>query len=330
MIRCSLGTAKVLGLKEVKADTLPTTAYLMVGERCRFNCAFCAQARESEARADMLARVTWPGFAGDEVMKGLAVPEAKKILERICFQVVQDNQALAETKEYVKQIKAYSEAPICVSAGPRTMAEIEELISLGVDHVSIALDAATPEIYRIRKDGSWQERYNLLKAAAERFPGQMATHLIVGLGESEEEMNRLIQDLYDQGITVALFAFTPIRGTVMGNLAPPEMVHYRKIQVGHYLMKHRHARAENFAYRKGKLINFGIPEPLLQELIGDGEAFRTSGCTGCNRPYYNEIPGHELYNYPRPLHTAEINQAWKKLRLALNFHDEGREETASR
>ena len=34
MIRCSIGTAKVLGLKKLKVDALPTTAYLMVGERC--------------------------------------------------------------------------------------------------------------------------------------------------------------------------------------------------------------------------------------------------------------------------------------------------------
>jgi len=40
-----------------------------------------------------------------------------------------------------------------------------------------------------------------------------------------------------------------------------------------------------------------------------GEAFQTSGCPGCNRPYYNERPGGFIYNYPRPLSAAETAAA---------------------
>ncbi|MCW3977503.1 MAG: radical SAM protein, partial [Candidatus Bathyarchaeota archaeon] len=32
----------------------------------------------------------------------------------------------------------------------------------------------------------------------------------------------------------------------------------------------------------------------------------TSGCPGCNRPYYNERPGGPLYNYPRQPLPDEI------------------------
>ena len=39
------------------------------------------------------------------------------------------------------------------------------------------------------------------------------------------------------------------------------------------------------------------------------EAFRTSGCPGCNRPYYNERPGQIPYNYPRPPTPAELADA---------------------
>jgi len=51
----------------------------------------------------------------------------------------------------------------------------------------------------------------------------------------------------------------------------------------------------------------------LQKKRG-GEPFQTSGCTGCNRPYYNETPGEELYNYPKPLTTEETKAAWAHLR----------------
>lgn len=108
MIRCSIGTAKVLGLKKVRVDALPTTAYLMVGERCRFNCAFCAQARESSSRTDLLSRISWPQFQGESFLQGLVDPDAQTVLQRICFQVVQDKAALEDTKEWVKAVRNLS------------------------------------------------------------------------------------------------------------------------------------------------------------------------------------------------------------------------------
>jgi len=315
MIRCSIGTAKVLGLKKVKVDALPTTAYLMVGERCHFNCAFCAQARESSARADLLSRISWPKFQGESFLQGLVHPDVQTVLQRICFQVVQDKAALEETKEWVKSVKRKTNLPICVSAGPRTLEEVKELLDLGVEHISIALDAATPEIYNQSKDGSWAERLELLSASAEKFPDCMTTHLIVGLGESEEEMVRCLQAMVDKGITVALFAFTPIKGTRMEGLKQPNMSHYRRIQVAHDVIRTRLARADDFKYKDGQLTDFGISLDKLQEKRG-GEPFQTSGCTGCNRPYYNETPGEELYNYPKCLTSEEVENAWVHVRGA--------------
>ncbi|MHB8073818.1 radical SAM protein [Desulfosporosinus fructosivorans] len=313
MIRCSIGTAKVLGLKKVKVDALPTTAYLMVGERCHYNCAFCAQARESSSRADLLSRVSWPKFQRESFLQGLVHPDAQAVLQRICFQVVQDKGALEETKEWVKSVKDKTNLPICVSAGPRTLEEVKELLDLGVEHVSIALDAATPEIYEQSKDGSWKKRFELLNQSAKKFPGHMTTHLIVGLGETEEEMIRLLQTMYDKGISVALFAFTPIKGTRMEGIKQPDMSQYRRVQVAHDLIRTGLASVDYFRFQDGQITDFGIPVDELQERRG-GEPFQTSGCSGCNRPYYNETPGEELYNYPKSLTSEEVEAAWAHIR----------------
>ena len=314
VIRCSIGTAKVLGLKNIKSDTLPTTAYLMVGEHCKFNCAFCAQARESGARTDMLSRVVWPEFRTNEVIQGLQTPEAQKVMRRVCLQVVQEGKALDETKSLVTIIKKERpNLPICVSAGPRSLEEIEELLRQGVDRVSLALDAATPEVFALSKDGSWESRYELLVEAACQFPGHIGTHLIVGLGESEEDMVKMIQDMYDRGITAALFAFTPVKGTRMGNSPKPALNHYRRIQAAHYLIRKNYARSEEFKFRDGKLTGFPLPLEKLRDCLAQGEAFQTSGCPGCNRPYYNESPGEELYNYPRPLTQEEVERSWQEV-----------------
>jgi len=59
------------------------------------------------------------------------------------------------------------------------------------------------------------------------------------------------------------------------------------------------------------LTNFGISKQRFLEVIDSGEPFLTSGCPGCNRPYYNERPGGPLYNYPRQLLPEEIEEAKK-------------------
>lgn len=318
MIRCSLGTAKVLGLKSVRIDALPTTAYFMIGKRCKYNCSFCAQARESEARADMLSRISWPEFNGENVMTSLASDGVQKDLQRICFQVVQDQAALEETKKWVKKVKIHCDTPICVSAGPKTLDEITELLSLGIDHVSIALDAATPDIFARIKDGSWEKRYSLLCSAAEKYPGHIATHLIAGLGESEEDMVLRFQDMTDRGITIALFAFTPVRGTAMEHVTAPDISTYRHLQAALYLIRTGKARADQFVFRQGQLVDFGIPFTELHDHLKNGEVYRTSGCQGCNRPYYNETPGRELYNFPKALSPKEVEKAWEQTIIGIN------------
>jgi biotin synthase len=159
----------------------------------------------------------------------------------------------------------------------------------------------------------------LLSEAAIEFPGNMTTHLIVGLGESEEEMVRILQVMYDRGITVALFAFTPIKGTRLEALKQPEMSHYRRVQVALDAVRTGLTRADYFKFQDGKITDFGIPVDELQQRRG-GEPFQTSGCTGCNRPYYNETPGEELYNYPKPLTAEEIEVAWALVRELTLFN----------
>jgi biotin synthase len=57
-----------------------------------------------------------------------------------------------------------------------------------------------------------------------------------------------------------------------------------------------------------RLIDYGVSESLLQQVVETGSPFLTSGCPGCNRPYYNERPGGPLYNYPRQPLPEEIRK----------------------
>ncbi len=317
--RVSLGTAHVLGLSDAPLDAAPTTAYLMLGERCIGDCAFCSQARSSQGRDGMLSRVVWPPFAQDDVCQACAAAHARGAIKRACFQVTMGPDAIERTLAAVQRLAAHSSVPICASVMPRNLDDVAALLGAGAERVTIALDAATDSVYRQVKSGSYARVEALLEAAAAAHPGHVGTHLIVGLGESERDMAERIQWALDRGIMVALFAFTPVRGTAMADVPPPPLATYRRLQAARWLMVHGHMRAEQLAYdRDGRITALGLPADQLALLLADGEAFRTSGCPDCNRPYYNERPGGVMYNYPRPLTPEEARRELADLLATLD------------
>jgi len=188
------------------------------------------------------------------------------------------------------------------------------LAEAGVDRISIALDAATEEIFDKIKGKLaggpyiWEKQREALREAVKAFgEGFVGTHLIVGLGETEKEMVQTIQWSFDLGVYPGLFAFTPIVGTLLENRSQPSLSHYRRIQIAHYLITHEKTRCENMMFGgDGCLVDFGISKEELWQVVKTGNPFVTSGCPGCNRPYYNERPGGPLYNYPRQPLPEEI------------------------
>lgn len=309
MIKLSAGTAHVLGLKKLATDALPTTAYLMKGEKCTHDCGFCPQARNASSRADLLSRVTWGEAEEEEIVRGVGTAFSTGQLKRACLQVVDGCQVLEQVKDTVSKLKRYSDIPICVSAKVKSTAELLALAETGVQRIGLALDAACARVFTATKTGSWEQALGQIQEAARLLPGRISTHLIVGLGETEEEMVAMLQMLRDWHVTVGLFAFTPVPGTRMAEVRPPALGHYRRMQAACYLISNSLIKAADCSFDSGRLCSFGLPVDKLREYLKDGKAFETSGCPDCNRPYYNEKPGGTMYNYPRPLQPEEIQAA---------------------
>jgi len=309
-VHASLGTAAVLGLEAVQMEVAPTTAYLMVGGRCAFDCAFCAQARSSTAPADRLSRVTWPEYPLAEVLARLPSAYARGAVRRACLQVTAGPGYAEAARHLARVLKETSQVPLCVSIRAADLALFEELLALGAERVTLALDAACEGVYSRVKGHDWARVRELLLEAARRYPGHVGTHLIAGLGETEADLCARLQELHDAGITIGLFAFTPVPGTALAGEPPPSLAGYRRVQAAHYLITRGHARASQFAFSaEGQVVSYGMDTAALGALLATGEAFQTSGCPGCNRPYYNERPGGPLYNYPRPLRPDEAAAA---------------------
>ena len=318
-VRVSTGSAIVLGLLKGRLDAKPTTAYLLMcrNEKCSANCGFCPQARESKGRADMLSRVTWPTFPTREVVDGIETAAEDGAIQRVCIQSLNYTEAFDDVLCLVKEIRSRTKVPVSVSCKPLSSQKMKKWADAGVNRISIALDAATENIFdRIkgRNIGGpyrWERQRKALKEAVEVFgEGSVSTHIIVGLGETEKEACQTIRWCIDSGVYPGLFAFTPIPGTALEKNSQPSLSSYRRVQLAHYLLTHRKTRFENMAFDgSGCLIDFGVSKELLLEVIDTGEPFLTSGCPGCNRPYYNERPGGPLYNYPRQLLPKEIEEA---------------------
>ncbi len=322
-VRVSTGSAIVLGLLRGKLDAKPTTAYLLMcrNEKCSANCGFCPQARNSKGRADRLSRVTWPAFPTKKIVDAIERNVKAGTIKRVCIQSLNYPEAFDDVLFLVKEISSRVAAPISVSCKPLSNQKMKKWVDAGVNRVSIALDAATEKIFGNVKGQNiggpyhWEKQHEALKEAVHVFgEGSVSTHLIVGLGETEKELCQKIQWCVDSGVYPGLFAFTPIPGTALENRSPPSISSYRRSQVAHYILTHRKARFENMEFDKnGNLTSFGISKEMLLEDIDTGKPFLTSGCPGCNRPYYNESPGGPLYNYPRQLLPEEIEEAKKVL-----------------
>lgn len=305
--RLSIGTAVALGLKRLKVDALPTTAYVMDGGgRCSFNCAFCSQARNATSGDDRLSRVVWPEFELDEITEGLKKAVASGQIRRACIQVTLNSGSWDRTMTLLSSITSAVKVPVSVSTTIQNEQQVDQLMAAGAARVSIALDAATEELHNMVKNTGYDFKIKLLTRCTAKYPGRISTHFIVGLGETEQEVLEAIQAMYDQNVTVGLFAFTPLKGTPMELAPPPSEGRYRRVQLANWLMKHRHIRFDSLSFHRGRLIDLGMDQGKALKLAEKGEPFQTAGCKDCNRPYYNENPGHGvMYNYPRPLSEEE-------------------------
>jgi biotin synthase-related radical SAM superfamily protein len=329
-IRASLGSAIVLGLATAKLDSAPTTAYLMTYHqgKCTANCRFCPQARTSTGRADMLSRVSWPVYETQKVLQRVVSAVTIGRIRRICIQALNYPQAFKDLHAIARAINHSVKVPISVSCQPLRPEDMHLLASAGVERIGIPLDAATREVFDATKGANaggpycWEKQWQLLVQASQVFgKGNVSTHLIVGLGETEKEMVRAIQECVDIAVFPALFAFTPILGTILGNKMQPPIEQYRRIQIARHLVVRKIVRYEQMDFDdEGHIAGLGISKSILMHITRTGEPFVTSGCPHCNRPFYNEKPSGPAYNFPKGLTPAELLMVKSQISLEKCGH----------
>ena len=341
-VQMSTAAALTLGIMAGKMYRTECTRCLNLlltyPEGCRANCAYCGLARHREAERDYadrnFIRVDWPAVPLDMTVDIVAKQGEKTPFHRMCISMITHPNSDADTVTVLKQWTARIDPatiPVSILSNPTTMtrADVKRLKELGADIFTVALDAATPEIFeRTRGRGvqsmhSWQKYWQILMDAREIFGAQkFGAHIIVGMGETEHDVLALVQKLVDLGGHSHMFCFFPEKGSLMDHLPATDRGQWRRVQLARYLIDYKDVRVESMKFdAQGRVADFGVPQSTLDEIVAAGTAFRTSGCPGkfaedvsaCDRPY-GDSPPSNIASFPFPPGKRDLQKIRRQLK----------------
>jgi biotin synthase len=318
-LKLSYASAIKLGLRKGVIDFPLETIYVMIGEKCRNSCKFCSQSITSSACSNYLSRITWQNVSDVELLNTI---DKVNDIKRICLQIVSDDNSLNMLKSLVINLILVSKNnfKISISIASSNIEYLESLFEIGVDTITIPLDCAKLKTYKKFKGTDFKEKIQALVNLSQIYKGNVGTHLIYGLSDTIEDFFKMMSFLKSNSINTGLFSFTPLTGTELENLPKPDLSSYRKVQVLRALI-YENVSFEPEFNSSGGLIKLNVKiEDLgrFKKLIKSGKPFLTSGCDNCTRPYYNDSPGKELYNFHRPLTDIEINKCICEFLAGLN------------
>jgi biotin synthase len=289
---------------------------LMTYEKgCSANCAYCGLQRVREGAYDRKSfiRVPWPVVSLDEIVR--RSQERPDEVKRVCLSMITHGRVKEDARTILERLHAgLPEVPLSLLCNPSllTRRDLETYRAIPVDRLGIAVDGATEPIFDqfrgkgVRGPHRWERYWDLFEAGLEVFGrDHVGIHLIVGLGETEEEMIRLMGRIRKAGGSTHLFSFFPEGGSRLAGHPQPPVGQYRRAQLARHLIDEDLAAAEQFSFNeKGQLTSFGLPAESLEAVIRSGIPFMTSGCpdeTGravCTRPFGDCAPGDDIRSFP--------------------------------
>lgn len=308
-------------------------------EGCRANCAYCGLARHREAERDYadrnFIRVDWPAVPLEQTIDIVARDGAASPFHRMCISMITHPRSDADTVTVLKRWTDRIDPgaiPVSILSNPTTMtrADVKQLKDLGADIFTVALDAATPQLFeRTRGKGvesphSWAKYWEILMEARDIFgPQKFGAHIIVGMGETEHDVLSLVQRLVDLGGHSHMFCFFPEKGSLMDHLPATPRDQWRRVQLGRYLIDYRGVRVEHMRFDEaGRVVDFGLPQSELDAVIDAGIAFRTSGCPGkfaedisaCDRPY-GDSPPSNIASFPFQPNKRDVGKIRRQMKI---------------
>jgi biotin synthase len=344
-VQMSTAAAITLGLMGGKMHRCGCTRCLNLlltyPEGCRANCAYCGLARHREADRDYadrnFIRVDWPAVPVAEIVERVARDGEHSPFHRMCISMIthprSDEDTVSVLEAWTSRIDPAT-IPVSILSNPTTMerADVARLRDLGADIFTVALDAATPAIFDrtrgkgVRSPHRWEKYWEVLLDARDVFgPQKFGAHIIVGMGETEQELLALVQQLVDLGGHSHLFSFFPEQGSLMDHLPATPRDQWRRVQLARYLIDYAGVRVEQMTFdAEGRVTGYGLSDAEVERVVGEGVAFRTSGCPGkfrdevsaCDRPY-GDSPPSNIASYPFQPNKQDLKKIRRQLRIPV-------------
>ena len=290
-------------------------------EGCFANCSYCGLARERPGAAEdnTFIRVSWPLFPTDLVAETIGAKDAELTesggIGRVCIAQVQDARAYEDLVDMTQRVRAGApDVPISALVSAPTLNEerLAVIRDAGADIIGIGLDAASQQLFHdtrgrgVRGPHHWEQHWEIARAARRLYGAlKVNFHVIVGLGETDQELIGLFYSLKDEEIAAYLFSFNPEPGTAMQDVPRTPIARTRRIQLAKHLIEKDGVGREAFAFDgTGALIDIDAPGAVVDDATESGVPFMTDGCpdrageVACNRPYGSYRPGEEYRDYP--------------------------------
>ena len=293
-------------------------------EGCSANCSYCglAKKRPGTYQEKSFIHVDWPLYPMDEIID--AITQAPPYVKRTCISMITNGKCAQDTLEMANRLKNDTSLPVSVLTSP-TILRIEDLHAMkeaGVDKIGVAIDLATPELFDKYRGGGvsgphkWEKYWEIMKAGLDVFGHpNVGIHIMVGMGETEEESVSLMDRSWRMGTVNHLFSFFAEEGSKLAHRPQPPWPAYLRVQLARYLIEEGLSSLGAMKFDpRGRILDFGLEAARLTEIIGLGKPFMTTGCAGpdgrvdCNRPFGNCLPDVRQWNYPYLPNEEEVDQ----------------------
>lgn len=326
-VRVSNATAMSLGLIQGRfyrgAKNRCANLLVHYDKGCAANCAYCGLANKRiGAYGDKtFIMVQWPLFPMDTLIE--AIRAAPEYVKRTCISMITNGKCRRDTLAMTERLKKETKIPISLLISP-TILKADDLKTMwesGADKIGVAIDLATPELFDLYRGSGvsgphkWDKYWEIATDGLEIFGERnVGIHLMVGMGETEQQMATIMERLWNMGAVNHLFSFFAEPNSKLENRKQPPWSTYLRVQLARCLIEERGMSISDMGFDEdGHIIDFGLPKDDIYEIINLGTPFMTGGCldedseVACNRPFGNCLPGEKQWNYPYPPNEEELD-----------------------
>ncbi|MBI3059868.1 MAG: radical SAM protein [Deltaproteobacteria bacterium] len=300
---------------------------------CHANCAYCGLARERPGHYEekSFIRVEWPIFKTDRIIDQME--KHRHRMGRFCISQVVHRSTHEDTMEIIRQYRKRVDVPISVLVAPPVLnrERIQEMKDAGVDMIGVGIDAVTERVFDRRRGKGvrgglvWRKYWEVIEMSREIFgPWKVNCHVVVGLGDSDEDILKFVVHVKSRQIFAYLFHFYPEPDSRMARSKRPSLLRSRKIQLLKYLLEKDQISLDQISFNeKGVIVKARVEREIVDRAIDSGLPFMTNGCpdqatglTSCTRPFGSYRPGEPFRDYPFIPTDEDRKQIRRQLRLS--------------